>query len=116
MPADEARHEEALRAARAPYPQDDSYPEPVVPPQGSTLRWPGSEVELSPHFHDVREVTIPRRFDLSAVDFVGYVSTVSAYLTLPAATRHQALRAIRAALPDVVPVTADLTMHLARRT
>ena len=48
-------------------------------------------------------------------DYVGYRSTVSAYLGLSAPVQQQVYSRISAALPDTVEISADLTVHLARR-
>ena len=79
------------------------------------MQWPGTELERSPQFDDVRQHVIERRTTLSARDYVGHLSTVSAYLQLPADRRRLASEHILAVLPDPVEVTADITLHLARR-
>lgn len=52
---------------------------------------------------------------MSAADYVGRLSTVSAYLVLPPPQREQVLGRIERALPEAVEIDADLTVHLARR-
>ena len=74
-----------------------------------------AEVAAAPEFADVRQETLPRRLVVDADHFVGYLSTVSAYLQLPEGDRARALRSIAAVLPAQVEVDADLTVHLARR-
>jgi SAM-dependent methyltransferase len=108
--------EEAVRAARAPYLVDDDVPSPDGTTEGSALQWPGTELTGSDLFEDVRQTTIPRRMTLSADDYVGHLSTISAYLELPVAVQATVLGEIREALPETVAVNADLTLHLARRT
>jgi len=63
----------------------------------------------------VQQSVIERRLTMSAQDYVGYLSTVSAYLELPALVQEQAYNRIMAVLPETVDVDADLTVHLARR-
>ncbi len=107
--------EEALRSAREPYLADDEVPPPDGTPADSPLQWPGSELEASEWFGDVRQVLVERRSTVPAVDFVGLLSTVSAYLELDPDVRDTVLRRIHGVLPDRVAVAADITLHLARR-
>jgi SAM-dependent methyltransferase len=108
--------EQSVRSARAPYLLEDDVPSPDGTPADSPLQWPGTELTGSNLFDDVRQTTIPRRMTLSADDYVGELSTVSAYLGLPAPVRATVLDEIRDVLPTTVAVNADLTLHLARRT
>jgi hypothetical protein len=48
-------------------------------------------------------------------DWIGHLSTVSAYLVLPAEDRRTVFRRIREVLPDPVAVSADVVVHAARR-
>jgi hypothetical protein len=80
------------------------------------MQWPGTEFARSPLFADVREVTIERRAAMDAAEYVGHLSTVSAYLQLPAHRREQVLARILKVLPERVTVSADVTVHLARST
>jgi len=52
---------------------------------------------------------------MSARDWVGHLSTISAYLELPAPEREQVYSEIMRVLPGTVEVAADITVHLARR-
>jgi SAM-dependent methyltransferase len=112
--ADEAV-EEAVRAARSPYLADDGVPSPDGTATDSPLQWPGTELARSDLFADVRQSTIERRTTMSAGDYVGHLSTISAYLELPGPDREQAFQRILRVLPEQVAVVADLTLHLARR-
>lgn len=112
--------EQAVRAARAPDLEDDDIPSPdtdtdtdATPPE-SDLQWPGTELERSELFADVRQVRIERRVTTSADEYVGLLGTISAYLELPRSVREQVLGRIRAVLPDRVERVGDLTLHLAR--
>ena len=106
---------DAVRAARAPFLASDDVPSPDGTPPGNDMQWPGTELQRSPWFADVRQLVIGRRLTMSARDYVGYLSTISAYLGLPASQREQAYRQIMRVLPDTVEVAADIAVHLARR-
>lgn len=67
-------------------------------------------------FTAVSSVAIERRATVLREEYVGYLSTVSAYLQLPARDRATVLARIAAALPREVEVNSDITLHLARRT
>jgi SAM-dependent methyltransferase len=107
--------EQAVRAVRTPYLDDDDVPSPDGTPESSLLQWPGTELMRSALFGDVRQSTIGRRLTLSASDYVGHLSTVSAYLELPPPVRTRVLGRILDVLPAQVPLVADITLHLARR-
>lgn len=105
-------HVEEVRSA---YLQSDDVPSPDGTPPDSPMQWPGTELAVSPLFTDVRQQVIERRTVMSAGDYVGHLSTVSAYLQLPEPVRREALREIREVLPARVEMLGDLTLHLARR-
>jgi SAM-dependent methyltransferase len=107
--------EDAVRAARAPFLDSDEIPSPDGTPPGQAMQWPGTELRRSRWFTDVRQLAIGRQLTLSARDYVGYLSTVSAYIGLPASQREQAYREILGVLPASVEVAADIVVHLARR-
>jgi SAM-dependent methyltransferase len=107
--------EEAVRAARSPYLDDDGYPSPDGTPEDAPMLWPGTELVQSDRFEDVRQSTIERRTAMSARDYLGHLSTISAYLQLPASTREHVFDEILRVLPERVSLAADLTVHLARR-
>lgn len=52
---------------------------------------------------------------MSARDYVGHLSTISAYLILPVAEQEQVFGQITQVLPATVELVADVTVHLARR-
>ena len=103
----------AFAAARAPFLATDDIPSPDGTPPEQDMQWPGTELLLSGLFTDVRQALVERRLRMSAHDFVGHLSTVSAYLELPAATRTELFERILAALPESVDVDAGITAHLA---
>jgi hypothetical protein len=107
---------EAVHAARAPFLESDEIPSPDGTPPGHEMQWPGSELQLSEWFTDVRQAVIERQVTMTARDYVGQLSTVSAYLVLPASVRDQVFNRIRQVLPDTVEMTSDITVHLARRS
>lgn len=106
---------EAVRAARAPFLGDDEVPSPDGTPEEAEMKWPGTELLRSALFADVRQVTIERRFTVSARGYIGYLSTVSAFLQLPETDRQRAFDAIAQVLPENVEIAADIIGHLARR-
>ena len=107
--------EEAVREARAPFLDSDDIPSPDGTAADEQMRWPGSELQRSELFSDVRQHVVERRLTMSAHDYVGYLSTVSAYLQLPEAERQQVFDAIAQTLPATIEIAADITVHLARR-
>jgi SAM-dependent methyltransferase len=107
--------EEAVRAARAPFLESDDVPSPDGTPPGHDMQWPGTELQRSEWFTDVQQSVIERRLALSARDYIGHLSTISAYLELPASEQDQVYSRIRQVLPERVEIAADITVHLARR-
>jgi len=110
----DAAVEEAVQAARSPYLEDDEVPSPDGTPSDSPMQWPGTELLRSPLFDDVRQSTIERRTTMSALEYVGHLSTISAYLELSSSAREQVLARILGVLPERVSLVADLTVHVAR--
>ncbi|MEV6758509.1 class I SAM-dependent methyltransferase [Streptomyces sp. NPDC051214] len=106
---------EAVRVARAPFLESEEVPSPDGTPPEQDMQWPGTELQHTELFTDVRQSTLRRRMTMSARDYVGQLSTVSAYLMLSPLERKQVLRHIARVLPETVEVAADLTVHLARR-
>jgi SAM-dependent methyltransferase len=115
QPADPAV-EEAVRAARAPFLESDGIPSPDGTPGERPMQWPGTELEGSEWFTDIQQVLIERQLTMSARDYLGHLSTVSAYLILPPPQREQVFARILEVLPRTVGIAADLTVHLARRS
>jgi hypothetical protein len=79
------------------------------------MRWPGPELQRSEWFTDVQQTTIGRRLTMAARDYIGHLSTISAYLQLPASRRARTLARIMLVLPERVEVAADVVVQLARR-
>jgi SAM-dependent methyltransferase len=107
--------EDAVRAAREPVLPVDDVPSPDGTPPDSAMQWPGTEMLASPWFEAVRQHVVERRPTLTAHDYVGHLSTVSAYLQLPEPARVDVLGRIARVLPRTMPVVADVVVHLARR-
>jgi SAM-dependent methyltransferase len=107
--------ERVVQEARAPFLASDEVASPDGTAPEEPLQWPGTELRRSEWFADIQQSVIERRFTMAAHDYVGYLSTVSAYLELPATVQEQVYRQISAVLPTTVEVSADLTVHLARR-
>lgn len=101
-------------AARSRYLAEDDIPSPDGTAPDSPMQWPGTELVASALFVDVRQSIIEQRTVMAAADYIGHLSTVSAYLQLPEPVRAEALDAIRRVLPDSVEMVGDLTLHLAR--
>ncbi|TDO44033.1 methyltransferase family protein [Kribbella sp. VKM Ac-2527] len=107
---------EAVRAARSPYLENDGIPSPDgTPPADRPMEWPGTELQQSEWFTDVRQSVIERRLTMSAHDYIGQLSTVSAYVMLQPADRDQVFRRILQVLPETVELNAEIHAHLARR-
>lgn len=107
--------EEAVRAARAAFLESDEIPSPDGTPPEQAMKWPGTELQRSEWFTDVQQARIERHVTMSADDYIGHLSTVSAYLVLPLLDRQQVFSRIKGVLPERVEMTADITLHLARR-
>jgi len=106
--------DEAVRTVRGQILADDGIPTPDGTPEGSSMQWPGTELCRSGQFTDIRQITIDRRLVISARDYIGHLSTISAYLQLTAAVREQVFDQILTVLPPQVNLNGDLTLHLAR--
>lgn len=107
---------EAERIARGDDLPDDEVPSPDGTPADAPLQWPGTELRDSALFTDVRQLALERRITMSRHDYLGHLATVSAYLQLAPRVRERVLGRVEAALPGMVPLCGDLTLHLARRT
>jgi SAM-dependent methyltransferase len=106
---------EAARVARAPFLGSDDIPSPDRTPADEPMQWPGTELGRSGLFVGVRQSVLARRMRIPAADYVGLLSTISAYLVLCGPRRRAALEAVLRVLPEEVDVVADITLHLARR-
>jgi SAM-dependent methyltransferase len=107
--------EAAVRRARSAVLGSDDVPGAYSTAPDAPMQWPGTELEVAPLFAAVEQHVIRRGSTVSPEDWVGHLSTVSAYLVLPEAARREVLRRIADVLPDRVEVRADVVLHLARR-
>jgi SAM-dependent methyltransferase len=105
---------EAVRAARAPWLDSDDVPSPDGTPPAQDMQWPGTELQRSGCFTGVQQMLIERRLTMSARDYLGHLSTVSAYLVLPPPVREQVFGQIMRVLPETVEIAADVIVHVAR--
>lgn len=108
--------EEAVRAARAPFLESDEVPSPDGTPPGHDMQWPGTELQRSEWFTGVQQHVVERRLTMSAREYVGHLSTVSAYLVLPVVEQEQVFSQIMQVLPETVEIAADITVHVAHAT
>jgi hypothetical protein len=53
---------------------------------------------------------------MSRQDYVGHLSTISAYLQLPVSVRSEVLDRVLDVLPERVTLVGDITLHLARKS
>ncbi|KAB1929270.1 class I SAM-dependent methyltransferase [Micromonospora noduli] len=106
---------DAVRVARAPFLESDEIPSPDGTLPGQAMQWPGTELQRSEWFTDVQQTVIERRLTMSARDYVGHLSTISAYLELPTSEQEQVFAQIGQVLPETVELSADVIVHLARR-
>ncbi|MFB6724184.1 class I SAM-dependent methyltransferase [Kribbella sp. NPDC056345] len=106
---------EAARAARAPYLADDGVPSPDGTAADLPMQWPGTELQKSEWFTDVQQSIVEHRLTMSAQDYIGHLSTVSAYVLLEPADRDEVFRLVLDVLPETVELDAQIHVHLARR-
>lgn len=83
--------------------------------EGFSGGWTVEEVRAQPAFTAVEETVVERRATMSADDYAAHLTTVSAWRVLTTPVREELLAQVRAVLPDVVEVTEDVPLHLARR-
>ncbi|MFF8716812.1 class I SAM-dependent methyltransferase [Streptomyces sp. NPDC015184] len=107
--------EEAVRTVRAPFLESDEIPSPDGTPPEHAMQWPGTELQQSRWFTEVRQSVVERRCTMSASDYLGHLSTISAYLVLPASERAEVFSRIGRVLPEAVGMNGAITVHLARR-
>jgi len=108
--------EQAVRSARSPFLDSDEIPSPDGTPPDEDMQWPGTELRRSERFADVQQSVIERRLTMTARDYVGHLSTISAYLELPTSAQQQVYSRITHVLPETVEIVADIVVHLARRS
>ena len=72
--------------------ESDEVPSPDGTPPGHDMQWPGTELQRSQWFADVQQFVIERRLTMRARDYVGHLSTISAYLELQAPEQGAGMR------------------------
>lgn len=107
--------EAKVRTARADFLADDDVPSPDGTPALNPMQWPGTELVTCGMFVDVRQSVVERRMRMSARDYIGHLSTISAYLELLPPVRTTVLSRVMEVLPAQVSLVGDITLHLARR-
>jgi SAM-dependent methyltransferase len=102
----------AVDEARRPTLSDD-----VVhnPDDGDGRRWPAWELDRCELFEDVQDLCLPREVVVPQKEYVGYLSTVSAYLQLTVRQRQDVLLRIAEVLPEQVRLDAGVRLCLARK-
>lgn len=73
------------------------------------------ELHRSGLFADVVHLRLDRRLVLPQREYVGYLTTLPAYLQLPTEERQELLRRVVEVVPQQVPVDLTVGLHLARR-
>ena len=111
--ADPALRAEVGAARQSLLPSDD-VPSPDGTAPDALMQWPGTELEREATFTHVEQHELPQVWQTSAAEYIGLLSTISAYLLLPPADRTAVLGQIRAVLPDCFLLSARMTVHLAR--
>lgn len=102
----------AVQDVCRPFLGDDDHRPPGMP---TTDGWWHEDLVGSGLFTDVQEHLLVREVVLPAREFVGYVSTVSAYLQLPFDDLQDVLRRVAGVLPAQVRVDNSVRLLLARR-
>jgi trans-aconitate methyltransferase len=75
----------------------------------------GRDIEDSGRFTAVEEHQLAREVVVPQKEYIGYLSTLSAYLQLPLADRTAVLQRIAAVVPGQVRLDVSVGLHLARR-
>ncbi|MEO5709631.1 MAG: class I SAM-dependent methyltransferase [Nocardioidaceae bacterium] len=94
---------------------DDASFQPHDDAAASGRRWPTREMEDSGLFTDVEEHHLPREVVVPKREYIGYLSTLSAYLQLEPVERVDVLRRIEEVAPSQVGLDLSIGMHLGRR-
>jgi hypothetical protein len=83
-------------------------------PQAS-VGWRVDDIEGSGLFEEVESHEVGREVVVPQKEYVGHLSTLSAYLRLPAEDRREVLRRITELVPAQVRLDASVQLQLARR-
>lgn len=93
---------------------DDTTFRPEEPPE-SGLGWRVEELEQSGLFTDVQSHRLAREVTVSQKEYVGHLTTISAYLQLGVEDRQDVLRKVSEMVPAQVRLDASVGLQLARR-
>ena len=104
----------AVEGARRMTFEDDTFGGPDGD-SANGRRWPKHELDESGLFKDVEHHLLAREVVLPQKEYVGYLSTVSAYLDLPLDESQDVLRRIADVVPEQVRLDLSVHLHLARR-
>jgi SAM-dependent methyltransferase len=104
----------AVEEARSPYLADEEVQPHDEGPTGGE-RWPACELDRCELFGEVEDLILPRQMVVPRKEYVGYLSTVSAYLQLTLRRRQDVLMRIAEVLPEQVRIDAGVRLCLARK-
>ncbi len=92
---------------------DDPASGPGTPASGPG--WGLADIEASGLFEDVRSDELVRHVIVSQREYVGHLSTISAFLRLAAEDRQEVVRLVLGLVPAEVTLDASVVLQLARR-
>jgi trans-aconitate methyltransferase len=111
----DAEVQDAVASAMRPTLEDDAFR-----PYSARDREPGWDVgrdlEKSGRFTDVEEHQVAREVVVPKKEYIGYLSTLSAYLQLEPAQRTEVLHRVAEVVPAQVRLDLTVGLHLARRS
>ena len=108
--------QDAVAEALQPGLEDDAF-RPHAARNDAMARWSvNEEIEASGRFTDVEEHQLERVVVVPKKEYIGYLSTLSAYLQLEPADRTEVLHRIADVVPAQVRLDVTIGLHLARRT
>jgi trans-aconitate methyltransferase len=104
--------EEAVSAAIGDQVDDNTFQ-----PRDAPLHvgWSTGEIEDSGLFTDLEQHDLEREVVVTQKEYVGHLSTLSAYLRLPVEEQQDVLRTVAGLVPGQVRLDAGVRLHLARR-
>jgi trans-aconitate methyltransferase len=107
--------QDAVAAAMEPTLEDDAF-RPHDDTNDRTRRSPITrEIQESGRFTDVEEHELAREVVVPKKEYIGYLSTLSAYLQLEPAERTEVLHRVADVVPAQVRLDLTIGLHLARR-
>ena len=85
------------------------------PDPAAADRWPTREMRECGWFEDIQVHDVSRIVTVPVQEYIGYLSTLSAYLVLEPPVRQDVLHRITAVVPDQVRLDLSVGLHLGRR-